>query len=206
MKIEEASFVISAVDSRDYPKDGFPDVAFIGRSNVGKSSLINSLTSSKSLARTSNTPGRTQQINFFKINRKLYFVDLPGYGYAKVSQKQREMLRKIISNYLSYRETFVLTILLIDSRHLPTESDLQAKSWLEEQSRPFLVVLTKSDKLSSNELRNQVTKIRTALGTDQVIPYSAVTGFGKDQLWKSILEWINTHHDSKEKSKMTSSI
>lgn len=186
MKVSDAVFVCGAVSLESYPKSGYKEVAFIGRSNVGKSSLLNSLLSKKGLARTSNTPGRTQQINFFLINKEFYFVDLPGYGYAKLSKKERGSLAELIEKYLAQRDELVLSILLIDSRHLPTELDLQMKSWLEEIGRPFLIVLTKSDKLSNNELRNQVSKTKLALGTDQVIPYSAVTGFGRDSLWKAI--------------------
>jgi GTP-binding protein len=191
MKITEAKFVYGAVDPRTFPSDGLPEIAFIGRSNVGKSTLINSLLGTKKLARTSNTPGRTQQINFFLINQKFYFVDLPGYGYAKISKAQRQELGRLIEKYLARPIASVLSILLIDSRHLPTELDLQMKSWLDEHAKPVLVVLTKSDKLSNNELRTQITGIRKALETEQVIPYSALTGLGKEQLWNSILAQIS---------------
>ena len=190
MKITEAKFVSGAVDPRGYPRDDLPEVAFIGRSNVGKSSLINSLLGSKKLARTSNTPGRTQQINFFLVNQQFYFVDLPGFGYARVSKSQRQELQQMIEKYLAWREPLVLSILLIDSRHLPTKVDQQIKSWFEQNARPFLVVLTKSDKLSNNELRTQVKEIRAALNAEQVIPYSSVSGFGKELLWKAILAKI----------------
>lgn len=187
MKISEATFVRGAVDQQGYPQDGRLEVAFIGRSNVGKSSLLNSLLGKKKLARTSNTPGRTQQINFFLIDQKFYFVDLPGYGYANLSKKQRAELAGLIEKYLAQRKELVLTILLIDSRHLPTELDLQVKTWLEHLGRPYLTVLTKSDKLSNNQLRNQINKIKLALATEEVIAYSTLTDFGKDSLWKAIL-------------------
>src|SRR5690349_10476727 len=144
MKVTEAVFAGGAVDDRGYPRDGRAEVVFLGRSNVGKSSLINSLLGKKKLARTSNTPGRTQQINFFLINEQFYFVDLPGYGYAKLSKTQREQLQRLIQKYLAQREALVLSILLVDSRHLPTDMDLQTKSWFENRAKPFLVVLTKS--------------------------------------------------------------
>lgn len=188
MKVKEAVFVKGAVAPAGYPRDGRPEICFTGRSNVGKSSLINSLLDNKKLARTSNTPGRTQQLNFFLIEGKFYFVDLPGYGYAKLSKVQRQQLTRMIQKYLAERDELVLSILLVDSRHLPTELDLQLKSWFEESAKPFLVVLTKSDKLSNNELRAQVAKIKAALGTEQVIPYSSVTGLGKQALWSAILE------------------
>src|SRR5437667_10318159 len=132
MKITEGKFVRGAVDPRGYPVDSLPEIAFIGRSNVGKSSLINSLLGNKKLARTSNTRGRTQQINFFLINRQFYFVDLPGFGYARISKALREELRRMIEKYLAWREPLVLSILLIDSRHLPTKLDLETKSWFEQ--------------------------------------------------------------------------
>ncbi|MBI4853539.1 MAG: YihA family ribosome biogenesis GTP-binding protein [Acidobacteria bacterium] len=190
MKISEAIFVSGAVDLQGYPKDGRKEIAFIGRSNVGKSSLLNSLLGQK-LARTSNTPGRTQQINFFLVNKQFYFVDLPGYGFAKLSKKERENLLVIVEKYLAQRSELVLSILLIDSRHLPTEFDLKMKSWLEEIGRPFLIVLTKSDKLSNNELSNQTRKIKLALGVQEVIPYSSITSLGRDSLWKAILAQIS---------------
>ena len=187
MKVSEATFVRGAVDKEGYPQDGRLEVAFIGRSNVGKSSLLNSLLGKKKLARTSNTPGRTQQINFFLVDQKFYFVDLPGYGYASLSKKQRAELAELIEKYLAQRKELVLTILLIDSRHLPTELDLQVKTWLEHLGRPYLTVLTKSDTLSNNQLRNQISKIKLALATEEVIAYSTLTNFGKDSLWKAIL-------------------
>lgn len=191
MKISEAIFVSGAVNPDGYPKDGYKEIAFIGRSNVGKSSLLNSLLSQKKLARTSNTPGRTQQLNFFLVNKEFYFVDLPGYGFAKLSKKERENLLLLIEKYLAQRTELVLSILLIDARHLPTEFDLLMKSWLEEIGRPFLIVLTKSDKLSNNELRNQIGKIKLALGVQNVTAYSSITGFGKDSLWKAILAQLS---------------
>lgn len=191
MKVTGVEFVRGAVSSKDFPQDGRAEVAFIGRSNVGKSSLINSLLGHK-VARTSNTPGRTQQVNFFLVNASFYFVDLPGYGYAKVSKVKQQELQRLIEKYLAERKTSVLTIMLIDSRHLPSKLDLQTKLWLDQSARPFLVVLTKSDKLSNNELNNQMREIKAALGTDRVIPYSSVTGLGRDALWKSILSQINS--------------
>lgn len=190
MKISEAIFASGAVDPQGYPKDDRKEIAFIGRSNVGKSSLLNSLLGQK-LARTSNTPGRTQQVNFFLVNKQFYFVDLPGYGFAKLSKKDRENLLQIVEKYLAQRTELVLSILLVDSRHMPTEFDLKMKSWLEEIGRPFLIVLTKSDKLSNNELYNQTRKIKLALGVQDLISYSSITSLGRDSLWKAILAQIS---------------
>jgi GTP-binding protein len=178
-----AQFQKGAVNSLGYPTNMLPEIAFIGRSNVGKSSLINSLVNQQKLARTSNTPGRTQQINFFLINDAFYFVDLPGYGYAKLSLKQRHQLSEMIYDYFVTREPLLLTILLLDSRHPPMELDLQAKTFLESQNRPYIVVMTKTDKLSGNALAQQIQRTKQLMGGEAVIPYSVMTNDGKDSLW-----------------------
>jgi GTP-binding protein len=163
-----------------------PEVAFIGRSNVGKSSLINSLLGVKGLARTSSTPGRTQALNFFLINEQFYFVDLPGYGYAKTSKTNRQAWGKLIEKYLAEREQLVLSILIVDARHEPSPLDLQMKSWLQHFGLSYLVVSTKIDKLSTNERRVSQARARESLGTDRVIPYSALTREGARELWAEI--------------------
>ena len=158
----------------------------MGRSNVGKSSLINSLLGVKGLARTSNTPGRTQALNFFAINGEMHFVDLPGYGYAKVSKADRLHWGKLIENYLAQRSALMLCILIVDARHEPSPLDLQMKSWLEHFGLSFLVVTTKIDKLSVNEQRVSLNRARKALATERIIPYSSVTQAGAKQLWDEI--------------------
>ncbi len=158
----------------------------MGRSNVGKSSLLNSLLNVKGLARTSSTPGRTKALNFFDINGELFFVDLPGYGYAKVSKTERQQWGQLIEKYLAQRETLVLCILIVDARHEPSPLDLQMKSWLEHFGLSFLVVTTKIDKLSAHEQRASLTRAQKVLATDRIIPYSAVTGVGAQQLWNEI--------------------
>ncbi len=158
----------------------------MGRSNVGKSSLLNSLLGVDGLARTSSTPGRTQSINFFLIDRQFYFVDLPGYGYAKTSKENRRLWGQLIESYLAERPQLVLSILLVDARHEPTPSDLQMKSWLQHYELPFLVVSTKVDKLSSNERRKSQQRAMIALGVDRVIPYSSITREGASQVWEII--------------------
>src|SRR5215203_5181813 len=150
MKITSAEFIKSAFAEEHWTTDGLPEIAFLGRSNVGKSSLINSLLQRRALARTSNTPGRTQSINFFLINGSFYFVDLPGYGYAKVSKSMRADWGKMAEEYLSERPNLVLSIHLIDARHEPTELDRQLNAWLVMNELPFVVAATKADKLSSN--------------------------------------------------------
>src|SRR5947209_1131270 len=156
MKIVNAEFIKSVFDEKDWPRDGRPEVAFMGRSNVGKSSMINSLLGVKGLARTSSTPGRTQSLNYFLINDRFYFVDLPGYGYARVPRSIRESWGGFVTDYLAMRGPLVLSIHIVDSRHEPTKLDLQLHEWLAAYARPRAVVATKSDKLSNNELRKNL--------------------------------------------------
>ena len=186
MKISSAEFVKSAFDQTHLPKDGLPEIAFLGRSNVGKSSLLNSLLGRRGLARTSNTPGRTQSINYFLINDAFYFVDLPGYGYARVSKAMRADWGILARNYLTDREELMLSIQLIDARHEPTTLDRQLNEWLELHEKPFIIVATKADKLSSNQLKKQINVIENTVAAAEVIPYSSTTGKGKDNVWAAI--------------------
>ena len=190
MKITSAEFVKSAFDKSHLPNDGLPEIAFLGRSNVGKSSLLNSLLGRKGLARTSNTPGRTQSINYFLINNEFYFVDLPGYGYARVSKAMRADWGTMAREYLTDREELVLSIQLIDARHEPTALDRQLNEWLIANLKPFSIVATKTDKLSSNQLKKQINVIGNTLSAAEVIPYSSVTGKGKDEVWAMILMFL----------------
>ena len=159
----------------------------MGRSNVGKSSLINSLLGVKGLARTSSTPGRTQLINFFLINQAFYFVDLPGYGYARVPAEIKQEWGPMVEKYLATRKNLVLSIAITDSRHNPSKLDLMMKEWLEARQKPFLIVATKADKLSSNQLNKQMKQMEAQLGAGRVIPYSAVTRRGAERVWRDIL-------------------
>lgn len=188
MKITSVEFVKSAFAEEHWTTDNLPEIAFLGRSNVGKSSLINSLVERKGLARTSNTPGRTQSLNYFLINKRLYFVDLPGYGYARVSKTTRGTWGKMAEDYLAKREQLVLSIQLIDSRHEPTAQDRQLFEWLRFHRKHHLIVATKSDKLSSNELRKNIEKIGKMLPDVSIIPYSAQTGRGREEVWRAIVE------------------
>jgi GTP-binding protein len=188
MKIISAEFIKSAFDERDWPRDPKPEVAFLGRSNVGKSSLINSLLGVRGLARTSSTPGRTQALNFFLINGRFRFVDLPGYGYARVPRGVKAAWGEMATNYLAKRMGLVLSIHIVDSRHEPTTLDLQLNEWLRHHARPRVVVATKSDKLSQNQLRKNIERARRALGAEEVIAYSATTGRGRDEVWRTIEE------------------
>jgi GTP-binding protein len=186
MKVTSATFVKSATSTEHYPRDGRPEIAFMGRSNVGKSSLINSLLGVRGLARTSSTPGRTQLINFFSINDAFNFVDLPGYGYARVPRDVKKLWGPMVEKYLATRPNLVLSILITDSRHEPTELDLLMKGWLEARGKPFIIVATKADKLSSNQLRASLSRASAVLGSNELVAYSAVTGNGAARIWKEI--------------------
>lgn len=186
MKITSAEFVKSAFAPKDWPNDGRLEIAFLGRSNVGKSSLLNSLLQRRGLARTSNTPGRTQSINYFLINDRFYFVDLPGYGFAKVSKAMREGWGAMAEDYLTQRDTLSLCIQLVDARHAPSRLDLQLHEWLTFNERPRLIVATKSDKLSTNELNKQLKLLKSELPGSQLLQYSSQTGKGRDAVWAQI--------------------
>ncbi|HMG35383.1 MAG TPA: ribosome biogenesis GTP-binding protein YihA/YsxC [Blastocatellia bacterium] len=186
MKTNSAKFVKSATSPEQYPRDDRPEVAFIGRSNVGKSSLINSLLGTRGLARTSSTPGRTQLINFFLINDAFYLVDLPGYGYARVPSAVKREWGPMVEKYLASRPNLVLSVVITDSRHRPTELDLQMIDWLRAKNKPFVIAATKADKLSSNELKASLIRAAEASGRNEIVAYSAVTRRGVDRIWNEI--------------------
>lgn len=171
------------------PRNDKPEIAFAGKSNVGKSSLINGLLSRKALARTSGTPGKTQTINFYNINDSFYFVDLPGYGYAKVSQKEREKWGKMIERYLNNSEKLVLVFLLIDIRHEPSANDKMMYDWIIESGFSPVVIATKLDKIKRSQLQKNVSIIRKTLGMesdDIIFSFSAITKQGRDEIWEYI--------------------
>lgn len=184
-------FLTSAADPRQFPKQGPPEIAFLGRSNVGKSSVINSLVGSK-IAKTSSTPGRTQTINFFEIRRPgqprpdCLFADLPGYGYARVPKEVSEKWAEFIDPYLQKRDSLALCICIVDVSIPPQANDLQLLEWLRRSERPFIVVATKADRVSGNELTRNVQRLMTDLAVPRVIPYSTKTGTGMNDLWKAI--------------------
>ena len=190
MKITSAQFVKSAFDRSHWLADGRPEIAFLGRSNVGKSSLINSLLGRRGLARTSNTPGRTQSINFFLINDQFYFADLPGYGYAKVSKTMRADWGRMAEEYLANREELVLCVQLVDARHEPSKLDAQLNEWLKHYGKVHLIVATKSDKLSRNELQRSLNVIKRTFADSPVISYSSETAMGRDELWSRLVEAV----------------
>jgi len=193
VKISSARFVKSAQKADDFPRDERPEIAFCGRSNIGKSSLLNVLTNSRGLARTSSTPGRTQTINFFLINDRCYFVDLPGYGYAKVAKELRSTWGPMIEGYLRDRPQLRLTLMLVDSRIPPTESDVLMKRWLDHNQIPNAIVLTKADKISRNQLPQALRRGAQTLNTKEILPFSAVTSLGKDHLLEKIHSAIDSY-------------
>ena len=192
MKITSAELVISAAAPKQFPPTKVPEVAFVGRSNVGKSTLINSLLNRKSLVKTSSTPGKTQLINFFRINNSFHCVDLPGYGFAKVPEPIRRSWRALTEAYLSEREPLRGVVLIIDSRHGPTAEDVQLKQWLDASQRPVLVVANKVDKLKRNDLAKQSRIIQQKLGLEQQpIPHSSLQKVGRHQIWGALRPWIS---------------
>jgi len=191
VKISSARFLKSATAAAELPRDQRPEIAFCGRSNIGKSSLLNVLTNSRGLARTSSTPGRTQLLNFFVVNEEMYFVDLPGYGYAKVAKSTRERFGVMIENYLQGRRQLKLMLMLVDSRFEPTESDRVMKQWLDHNGIPTAVILTKTDKISRNELAKALRTGAEVLNTKEIIAFSAVTGSGRDQILNRIHEAVH---------------
>lgn len=189
MKIRSCEFIISAVSRKQYPEDEIPEIALAGRSNVGKSSLINMLLNRKKLARTSSTPGKTQTINYYKINDEFHLVDLPGYGYARVSKTSKEEWGKIIETYLTTREKLVEVILLIDIRHKPTQQDVQMYNWIRHFGFKGIVVATKLDKIKRSQRKKQISLIRKTLEMnkeDILVPVSSMNREGKEELWETI--------------------
>jgi GTP-binding protein len=192
MKIKNSYFMTSAVKKNQYPEtEGRPEIAFVGRSNVGKSSLINMLLNRKGLAKTSSTPGKTRLINFFSIDDLFNVVDLPGYGYARVSKDSKKEWAKIIETYLKERETLVEVFLLVDMRHKPTAEDIQMYEWIKGAGFNGIVIGTKADKLTKSQFQKAVNTIVDALkleNKDFIIPISSESRFGKYDVWDAILE------------------
>ncbi|MEX0380385.1 ribosome biogenesis GTP-binding protein YihA/YsxC [Leuconostoc sp. MS02] len=193
MDVHNVDMVMSAVSAAQYPTDGKPEIALVGRSNVGKSSLTNTLIQRKNFARTSSQPGKTQTLNFYNVEDKLYFVDVPGYGYAKVSKKQREEFGRMIEEYITSRKQLRGIVSLVDARHEPTEDDVSMYEWLHYYNIPILIVATKSDKISKSKFNKYASNIKQTLGFDEDDSefqfFSSETKYGKDQVW----EWIEAH-------------
>lgn len=193
MKILSADYIISAVGPKQYPEGELPEIAFAGRSNVGKSSLINKLLNRKSLARTSARPGKTQYLNYYFINKDYYFVDLPGYGFAKVPKEVKATWGKMIERYLRERGNLKAVIQLVDIRHEPSNEDLAMYQWLKHYQVPAVVVATKADKISRGNHPKQLKIIRQKLQMtkeDTLLLFSAETGQGKDELWAIISTFL----------------
>ena len=193
MNVNNVEMVMSAVSAAQYPTDGKPEIALVGRSNVGKSSLTNTLIQRKNFARTSSQPGKTQTLNFYDVENQLYFVDVPGYGYAKVSKKQREAFGNMIEEYITSRKQLRGFISLVDARHDPSEDDVAMYEWLHYYNIPILVVATKSDKISKSKFNKYENNIKKQLGFDSsasdFLFFSSETKYGRDSVW----EWITAH-------------
>ena len=192
MDVHNVEMTISAVRPDQYPKDHLPEITLTGRSNVGKSSLINTLINRKKLARTSSQPGKTQTLNFYKVEDTFYFVDVPGYGYAKVSQKSRDKWAQMIETYFAQRQMIHGVISLVDSRHAPTKLDEQMVDFIHYYRFPLLVVGTKIDKVPRSKWNKSESLIRKGLklnGDDELQLFSSQTKYGKDKVW----QWIEKH-------------
>ena len=189
MNLQIAEFVTSITDMSKLPKDGLPQIVFSGKSNVGKSSVINRVLNRKNFARVGETPGKTVHINFFRIDGKAYFVDLPGYGYAKVPKAEKERWGKLMEQYFSVPERIDLGVLIVDARHKPTADDCTMAEYFKSSGRPFVVVANKLDKLKKSELEPNMVLIRQTLALPEetkLIPFSAEKGTGRDELVKEI--------------------
>ncbi len=185
MKITSSEFVISAVGPKQYPTTGLPEIALVGRSNVGKSSMINCFLNRRNFARTSSKPGKTGQLNYYLVNNAWYFVDLPGYGFAQVSKETKAQWAKMIEGYLNNRKELRAVIQLVDMRHPPTKDDKVMYDWLIAKGIPTLVVATKADKISRGQIPKHLTLIKQVLelpGTDVILPFSAETTSGREEL------------------------
>ncbi|WP_353462228.1 ribosome biogenesis GTP-binding protein YihA/YsxC [Mammaliicoccus sciuri] len=195
MKINpnNVDIIISAVDPKQYPETGLPEIALSGRSNVGKSTFINTLISRKKVARTSSKPGKTQTLNFFNIDEQLIFVDVPGYGYAKVSKKQREQFGKMIEQYLTTREALRCVIQLVDMRHKPTQDDVLMYNYLKHFEIPTIVIATKEDKIPKGKVQKHLKIIRQTLEIDpedKLISYSSLNKDKTDNIWALLSQFI----------------
>lgn len=191
LNVQIAEFIRSAAKREDFPRDRLPQVVFAGRSNVGKSSVINRLLNRKNLARVGSAPGKTTHINYFLIDEKLYLVDLPGYGYAKVSKTERARWAKLIETWFADTELMTLGVMLVDIRHKPTVDDCTMAEWFKASGKPFIIVANKQDKIKKSELEPNVARIRETLGLcDEtlVIPFSAEKSVGRQELLDQIVE------------------
>ena len=193
INVQKAEFILSAASPKDFRRDELPQVAFAGRSNVGKSSVINRLLNRKNFARVGAAPGKTTQINYFKIDNAFYLVDLPGYGYARVSKGERDRWGRLMEGYFADPELMTLGVMIEDARHKPTADDCTMAQWYRGAGCPFLVVANKLDKLKKSEVEGNLQRIRETLELgeeDMVIPFSAEKGTGRDELLRAILSSV----------------
>jgi GTP-binding protein len=192
MRVFSATFLRAAQNKDGFPKGGLAEIAFAGRSNVGKSSMINALLGRRAVARTSKTPGRTRQLNFFLVNDQIVFVDLPGYGFARVPLAEKERWQRLVESYLENRNELAGTVVIVDARRPPTESDMSLIAYLQFHQIPFIVAATKADKLSRSEMARQRNVIIPEVGSDvPVVFFSSQNGYGKNQLWNEIKNLID---------------
>jgi GTP-binding protein len=189
MQIKSAQYEITAVNPQQYPARFWPEIAWVGRSNVGKSSIINALLNRKDLARVAATPGKTRVINFYNINDQFYLVDLPGYGYAKVSKTEKAAWAQMIETYLTTRDQLKMIVMLVDIRHAPSSDDQVMYDWLVSREQPKLIVATKADKVPVSKVPERLREIRATLGmaeAETLIPFSAVSKQGRNEVWDQI--------------------
>lgn len=194
INLQKAEFILSAASPKDFLRDGLPQVAFAGRSNVGKSSVINRLLNRKNFARVGAAPGKTIHINYFKIDNAFYLVDLPGYGYAKVSKAERDRWGKLMERYFAQPELMTMGVMIVDSRHKPTADDCTMAQWFKDSGCPLVVVANKLDKLKKSEIEPNLQRVRETLelGEDvPVIPFSAEKGTGKQELLDRIFSGLS---------------
>ncbi|MCI9625452.1 MAG: YihA family ribosome biogenesis GTP-binding protein [Clostridia bacterium] len=194
MNLHNIDITVSAVKKTQYPQTGMPEIAFAGRSNVGKSSFINKMVGRKKLARTSSTPGKTAQINFYNLDKTIFIVDLPGYGYAAVSKQEKQRWGHMMEEYLNTRRQLVQTVLLVDSRHKPTKDDIQMLQWIRHRHGFAVVVATKIDKLSKKQVEENLGLIYETLqltDDDVLLPFSSQTGEGRQEAWELICDLMD---------------
>ena len=192
MIVKNPKFEISAVSKKQYPSGDLPEIVLVGKSNVGKSSFINTMINRKNLARTSNTPGKTRQINFYNIDQKFYFVDLPGYGFSKMSKKEKIISGRYIEEYLEQGKNVALIILLLDIRHNPTEDDILMYDYILRSNLPFIVLTNKADKIAVTKVDAEVERIKQSLGISfsTILPFSSERKIYIDNVWEKIENFI----------------
>ena len=196
MKIRSSEIVVSAIRKEQYPAEGLPEIALVGRSNVGKSSATNALLNRRNFARTSQTPGKTRTINFYKINNEFYFVDLPGYGYAKVSKSEKDKWGVIMERYLQDRQELCAIFLLVDIRHEPTNDDVMMYEWIKHFGYECVVIATKADKISRGQYQKHFNIIRKKLQLEKdekIIPISSLKKTGVEEVWDEIIRQYREH-------------